>query len=346
MKRVRFIEFLNRIPSRLLIVISLFFILSNISFLFIPNIRELGESTISQFQYKMNFGGVLVSTISLLAATWAIIIALDKPKMEVYFINEHGIILTEKSKGYPLTLGMDQNGLLDYQSCVPSDWNIIIVNCGNKVAESITIKLWLDGVAFDQTLDGIDFELEKFIYGHGLFERISYSLARNLRQGESTKLPRIPFNYSVTESESLKNKGYTNLYMQIFCNNQKPTLITKRIKIEDADIGDYNHDVLSENIPCIAIDILNEIKETNNLTIDIYHNVESMDPYVCEIYKDTKSTKKLYDYYKKRNLEEMMFWGRMYYRALGMRPRDIEAILQNEIMIMLVKDEGKIHNSI
>ena len=311
------------------IVLSCYFLFCN------EQTRSVGEDILKQFQYKTDFIGSLVTSISLCAASLAIIVSIRKPKYCIKFINDHGFELKSKKKNNSLTLGLDENGNLGYQSCIPSDWNMFLYNIGSNVAENIRIKLWIDNVYFDHSLEKKGYDLDNFVYGCGVFERISFDLTNALRQGEKTQIPKIPFHYSCVDADIIKKRGYTTLHIQIYCNNQKSTLFKFRIAVEEYDLGNYDYSRQSEETEINSL--LREFigrnwKSDEGVEINEYNYHCLIEPYSREVKVDVQLCKRFYSYYCTKNLDKMVFWGRIYYRALGEKKETIESILQTEIL--------------
>lgn len=305
------------------------------------NARNIGENVLAQVQYKVNFIGVLVTSISLVAASLAIIISVQRPKFKVMFINNHGSELKENDDMNPIVLGMDSHGNVGYQGCVPSDWNMFLYNYGDSVAENVKITLWLDNIYFDFSLAEKGYELKNFVYGCGVFERLSFDLTEVLRQGERIEIPKIPFESTEVDGDILKNKGYTTLYIQIYCNNKEATLLKYRIRVNKYDLGEYDYASNEQNdeIQTLIREFLDEyISKEEVQDVNEYNYDNKLNPYHVEKYMDVQNCKKLLDYYKS-DLDKMIFWGRMYYRASGERKSDIEAILQTEILRLQVNSK-------
>lgn len=305
------------------------------------NTRKIGENVLQQFQYKINFIGVVITAVSLVAASLAIIISVQKPKFKVKFINNHGTELKENDDKNAIILGMDCYGNVGYQACVPSDWNMFLYNYGDTVAENVKITIWLDGIYFDFSLAEKGYELKNFVYGCGVFEQLSFDLTEVLRQGEKIKIPKIPFESTEVDGDTLKNTGYTTLYIQIYCNNKEATLLKYRIGITEYDLGEYNYipNEEKEGIQKLIREFVDEyISKEEFQDVNEYNYENKINPYHIEKHMDVQNCKKLFDYYKS-DLDKMIFWGRMYYRASGERKGDIEAILQTEILRLQVKNK-------
>ena len=305
------------------------------------NMRNMGENILAQFQYKINFISVLITSISLVAASLAIIISVQKPKFRVRFINNHGSELKENDDINPIVLGMDNHGNVGYQSCVPSDWDMFLYNYGDSVAENVKITLWFDNIYFDFSLAESGYELKNFVYGCGIFERLSYDLTEILRQGERIEIPRIPFESTEVDGDILKNKGYTTLYIQIYCNNKEATLLKYHVRIDEYDLGvyDYTSDKQNDEIEALISEFIDaHISKEGFQDVNKYNYDNKINPYYVEKCLDVQKCKKLYDYYK-YDIDKMIFWGRMYYRASGEKKCDIETILQTEILRLNVKNK-------
>ncbi len=318
------------------IVLTCYFLLSDVE------TRSIGEDVLEQFQYKIDFIGNLITSISLCAASLAIIVSIQKPKFKIKFINDHGFVLKSKKRKNLVTIGIDKNGNLGYQACVSNDWNMFLYNYGNNVAENIRLKMWMSNVYFDYALAERGYDLDDFMYGCGVFEKISYDLTNVLRQGEKIQMQRIPFHYSCADSEILRERGYTILYIQIYCNNQKATLLKYRVEVEEYDLEDYKYSEKTEEVDInnLLRDFIREHWQNDSeLIVNEYNYYYTINPYSLEKNGDIQSCKKLYEYYWSKDLDKMVFWGRMYYRALGEKKKNIEAILQTEILKLSVKSK-------
>ena len=304
--------------------------------------RKFGEGILEQFYYKINFISVVVTSISLCAASLAIIISIRKPKFRIRFVNNHGSELKKVGNKNYVTIGMDKDGNIGYQACIPSDWNMFLYNYGHNVAENIRVKMWFDNIYFDSSLAEKGYDLDNFMYGCGIFIQLSFDLAKVLRQDEKIEIPRIPFEYSSADSDVLKERGYTTLYVQIYCNNQEATFLKYRIEIEEYDLGEYHYHPSGQNDDIKKWErwfVEEYISNKQLKDVTEYNYYKEIEPYFYEKYKDTQLYKKIYDYYYTRDIDKMLFWGRMYYRAQGENIKNIEAILQTELLKLQMKNK-------
>lgn len=299
--------------------------------------RVMWEDILSQIEHKMNLIGQIITIISLCAAAVGIIISIQKPKFKLAFITEHGYGLKEKERQF----GVDGNNRIGYQSCVPSDWKMLLYNVGDKVAENVKVKIRIDYITFGNVDKNSGYMLEDFVYACGVFETLSLDLIDIIRQGESVEIPRIPFEYACVEVPNLKEKEFTHMHIRIYCNNQSPIYLKYRIRLEDYDVGEYdyhseeNEFKKKQSIKKIIHEVLDSLGEySNGESLNIYNYTDLIDPYILKR-KDIKEfeLRNVYKYYSEiDDMDKMVFWGRMYYRSVGMKKCDIEAIMQTEII--------------
>jgi len=307
-----------------------------------PYFAAIGEERILAFSQKLELFGVLLTAVSLFAAAITILIAIQKPKLKIYFYNDHGSALVDKEG--EIELGIDKDGNIGYQACVPTKWNMNLINVGNKTAEKIKIKINFDNIYFDRSLVEKGYGLERFQYGCGIFDVISFEVTNLLRQGEQVVLPDLPFYKTECDSDELRKRGYTYLRIKIFSGNHEPISLKYKVMIRDYDLdsfkyiensNEFNHELeFKSNFYNWYINAHNITEDSNEL---YYYYYREIDPYQIKQYTNVEESKALYQYYEDKDVEKMLFWGRIYYRAFGMELRDIEALLQTELMKLSVK---------
>lgn len=307
---------------------------------------------IGGFKISLDILDVLLGNISLFAAAIAIIIEIKKPKMRIYFINEHGGLLYPKKGEVPV--GIDEAENIGYQICSPSSWRMYLVNSGRCAAENIKIKMSIDGVLFDHTLVNEGYDLERFWYGCGVFETISFETGELVRQGERIEIPPIPFEYSCLEDKRIKCKGYTYLRILIYCNNREAVRLKYKLKIEPYDLGGmYNYEEKrsainkeEQAIKTFESTYVDWYHATHNaIDINEYNYYKVIDPYVTEKYQKVDECKAIYNYYLERDIDKMVFWARVYYKAFDLDGTHIEDIIQTNLMKQQIipnkKKQGK-----
>jgi len=301
------------------------------------DIRIRWEDILSQIEHKMNLIGQIITIISLCAAAVGIIISLQKPKFKLAFITEHGYSLKEKERQF----GVDGNNRIGYQACVPSCWKMLLYNIGDKVAENVKVKIDIDYITFENVNMHSGYVLEDFVYACGVFETLSLDLIDIIRQGECVEIPRIPFEYACVEVPHLKEKEFTYMHLRIYSNNQSPIYLKYRIKLEDYDLGEYDyHEAENEfkkkqSIEAVMGEVLDSLsKYTNCESLNIHNYIDLLEPYVLKRkYLKEFELRSIYKFYCQTNeIDKMIFWGRMYYRSIGMKKHDIEAVIQTEII--------------
>lgn len=188
------------------------------------------------------------------------------------------------------------------------------------------------------------YDLEKFEYGCGIFDVISFEVVNLLRQGEQIVIPDLPFDRSVCDSDELRKRGYTYLRIKIFSGNHEPILLKYKIMIRNYDLDSFGYGALNED----NVDEYTFKRNFYDWYIDNYHITEELneiydwyykkiDPYQIQQYTNIEESKYLYWLYKEKDIEKMLFWGRIYYRAVGMELESIEMLLQTEMMKVSVK---------
>lgn len=317
-------------------------------FLMFPQWASIGEMRIQPIINKLELFGVLLTAVSLLAAAITIILAIQKPKLRVVFYSDHGTPL-DCRKG-EVELGIDKDGKIGYQGCVPTKWNMNLINVGRKTAEKVKIKFSFDDIYFDMKLVEEGYDLEGFMYGCGIFSSLSFEVTSLLRQGEQIVIPDLPFYLSSCDEESLREKGYTYLKIYIYSGNHEPTVMKYKVAIKDYDLPSYNYSS-GEDDSMLYWEYRRNFwnwYRSNNGDLDDsveQHCCEKLEPYCMPVYPNVEESKYLYRYYKDKEINEMLFWGRIYYRATGMQLQEIEAILQTELLKIsaceIKKKEGK-----
>ena len=131
------------------------------------------------------------------------------------------------------------------------------------------------------------------------------------------------------------------MHIRIYCNNQTPIYLKYRIRLEDYDVGEYdyhseeNEFKKKESIKKIIHEVLDALCEySKGEALNIYNYVDLINPYVLKR-MDMKEfqLKTVYRYYSEiGDVDKMIFWGRIYYRSIGLKICDIEAIIQTEII--------------
>lgn len=342
----RVAKIFKKMQLPMIILLTLIVIGLIVSFLIFPHWAHTGEERIRAFYYKLEFLGVLLTAISLIAAAITIIIALQKPKLKICFYTDHGSSLDVK-KG-ELELGMDKDGNVGYQACVPTKWNMNLINVGSKTAEKIKIKVSLDNIYFDMSLVEQGYDLEEFQYGCGIFNVVSFEVTNLLRQGEQIVLPELPFYSSVCDSEVLRKQGYTYLKIRIYSGNHEPIVSRYKVIIRDFDLDSFGYKKTNEDSMRsleYGNNFYNWYIETYNITDpsnDVYYRYPSeVNPYQIDIYPQIEEGRYLYQYYKDRDIDKMLFWGRIYYRAIGLQLQEAEALLQTELLKISVEGTMK-----
>lgn len=131
---------------------------------------------------------------------------------------------------------------------------------------------------------------------------------------------RIPFHYSCADIDILKERGYTTLYIQIYCNNQKSTLFKFRVDVTKFDLGSYEYNERTEETE-IRVLLRDFIKvhwqADNDIDVSEYNYHRLVNPYLGEKIGDAKLCKKFY----------------------GEKKQNIEAIIQTEIMKLYITKE-------
>lgn len=315
-------------------------------FILFPQWAHIGEARIEAFSYKLDLMGVFLTAVSLIAAAITIIIAVQKPKLKIYFYNDHGSSLDYR-KG-EIELGIDKDGKIGYQGCVPTKWNMNLINVGSKTAEKIKIKVSFDNIYFDMSLAEKGYDLEGFQYGCGIFDILAFEVTSLLRQGEQVVLPDLPFYSAVCDADVLRQQGYTKLKILIYSGNHEPIVLRYKVILKDYDLDSFgyledNEDSMDKlkyrsNFYDWYISNHNEAEKKKNL---YYCFSRELDPYRIEQYPNLEESRYLYEYYKSRDIEEMVFWGRIYYRTLGMQVQEVEALLQTELLKISVSETMK-----
>lgn len=338
--------FLKKIPLLLIFSVSIVVMLLIIYFLFVGDVNADGEIVIYKFAVNISLLDILLSNISLLAAVLAIVIELKKPKLKIWFLDGHGSVMSDKKGQVPI--GIDEDGFIGYQLCVPSDWNMYLVNVGQRTAENIRVRVSIDGILFDHSLAEKGYDLDNFVYGSGVFKNIYFDLIGLLRQGEKIEIPKIPFEYCELESDNFKEWKYTYLRISLYCNNQDPIHLKYKLTIEPYDLmGKYDYGKKREAQYLENSHIENWVKEYvdwykekySETTVDIYNYFTQINPYVVKKYKKIEQSKEIFEYYLLKDSDKMIFWGRIYYLAKGMKPRDIEAVLQTQLLKEQIKGD-------
>lgn len=315
-------------------------------FLIFPQWAYIGEVQLQAIINKLELFGVLLTAVSLLAAAITIILAIQKPKLKIVFYSDHGSAFDYR-KG-ELELGIDKDGKIGYQACVPSKWNMNLINVGRKTAEKIKIKFSLDDIFFDRKLVEAGYDLQGFQYGCGVFSAISFEVTNLLRQGEQIVIPDLPFYLSVCESELLRKQGYTYLRIHIYSGNHEPIVMKCKVTIKDYDLKSHNYSLNEEdsmqyweyernfwNWYIGHHDVSNESEDL------YYYFYKKLDPYRMVKYPNVEESKYLYWYYKDKEVDKLLFWGRIYYRALGMQVQETEALLQTELLKISAREIKK-----
>ena len=318
-----------------IVLFTLIVIGSIVVFMMFPQWASIGEMRIQPIINKLELFGVLLTAVSLLAAAITIILAIQKPKLRVVFYSDHGTPL-DCHKG-EVELGIDKDGKIGYQGCVPTKWNMNLVNVGRKTAEKVKIKFSFDDIYFDMKLVEEGYDLEGFMYGCGIFSSLSFEVTSLLRQGEQIE-------------ESLREKGYTYLKIYIYSGNHEPTVMKYKVVIKDYDLPSYNYSSREDDSMLYweyRRNFWNWYRSNHGDLDDSIelHGCEKLEPYCMLVYPNVEESKYLYRYYKDKEINEMLFWGRIYYRATGMQLQEIEAILQTELLKIsaceIKKKEGK-----
>lgn len=337
----------------ILLFVSFMIVLGLIGcFIWDSNLVSENVLVIGGFKISLDILDVLLGNISLFAAAIAIIIEIKKPKMKIYFINEHRELLNPKKGEVPV--GIDKAENIGYQTCIPSSWRMYLVNSGRCAAENIKIKMSIDGVLFDNALINEGYDLERFWYGCGVFETISFETSELVRQGERIEIPPIPFEYSCLEDKRIKCKGYTYLRILIYCNNREAVNLKYKLKIEPYDsVGGYDYeekrfaiDNEKKEIETFESSYVNWYRVTYNaIDIDKYNYYKVIDPYIAEKYQEVDICKAIYNYYLERDVDKMIFWARVYYKAFDLDGAHIEDIIQTNLMKQQIipnkKQQGK-----
>lgn len=336
------IKLINKTPLPMIILFTMLVLIAIVLCIFNPHLAVFGEERVIAFYYKLELFGVLLTAVSLIAATITILLAIQKPKLKIYFYNEHGSsLIAQKDE---VELGIDKDGNVGYQGCVPTKWNMNLINTGHKTAEKVKIKISFDNIYFDMSLAEKGYDLEKFEYGCGIFDVISFEVVNLLRQGEQIVIPDLPFDRSVCDSDELRKRGYTYLRIKIFSGNHEPILLKYKIMIRNYDLDSFGYAALNED----NVDEYTFKRNFYDWYIDNYHITEELneiydwyykkiDPYQIQQYTNIEESKYLYWLYKEKDIEKMLFWGRIYYRAVGMELESIEMLLQTEMMKVSVK---------
>lgn len=340
--RNNIIKGVNKIQLPMIILFTILVLILIFLCIFNPDWATVGEKRILAFYYKLELFGVLLTAVSLIAAAITILIAIQKPKLKIHFYNDHGSALIPKKK--EIELGIDKSGNIGYQACVPTKWNMNLINIGRKTAEKVKIKISFDNIYFDGSLTEKGYDLERFQYGCGVFDVISFEVINLLRQGEQVVLPDLPFYKTECDSEELRRLGYTYLRIKIFSGNHEPISLKYKVMIGDYDLDSFGYMETSKEINSefeFKNNFYNWYIDNHNITEDsnelYYYYYREINPYQIKPYANVVESKVLYQYYEDKDVEKMLFWGRIYYRAIGMELQDIEAMLQTEMMKLSVK---------
>ena len=289
----------------------------------------------------------IITCIALFVASISILLELKMPSFQFIFTDQHGSPL-ELIKGKHIPLGINQEKQLCYLPYSPSNWNIIIKNTGNKVAENILFELSIDGVSFrDQSFI---YKVKNFEYGLGTYSSLVFDTDYTLKPGESICLPKIPFTYC---EHSLSHNQITSIHITIYCNDIE---VVKKsfnaIAILD-DIGDSN------NIDEIVYDteLINEMYHFFNHQPSNFSYIDylNLDPYTCTISKDKVDIyHKIYQKYLNNTFTEyssfpitreivsnkyrngmksrIIFWGRIYYLSKDYNIEQVELLVTNDLI--------------
>lgn len=337
------VKILGKLQLPMIILLTLIVMVLVVVFILFPQWAHVGEARIEAFSNKLDLMGVLLTAVSLIAAAITIIIAVQKPKLKIYFYNDHGSSLDYR-KG-EIELGIDKDGKIGYQGCIPTKWNMNLINVGSKTAEKIKIKVSFDNIYFDMSLAEKGYDLEGFQYGCGIFDIVAFEVTSLLRQGEQVVLPDLPFYSAVCDADVLRQQGYTKLKILIYSGNHEPIVLRYKVTIKDYDLDSFGYSENNEE----TIDVLKYRNNFYDWYISNHNGVEErrdlyfyfpkeLDPYWIEKYPNIEESRLLYQYYKSRDMEEMLFWGRIYYRAMGMKVQETEALLQTELLKISVSE--------
>lgn len=306
--------------------------------------------SINEFiNHSLNYGDVIVSvqTLVTIAALIVAIIAILTPEKEpmfkCFFIDQHGMVIDDRD----LSLGINNKNEIGYLPCSPSNWELYIVNIGESIAENVNIEISLDKVMFNDM--SWLYDVKDFQYGLGVFGKLVLETGVILRQGETFRLPKIPFQYAETGAD---DGDIVKLNIDILCNNKSIFTKVYDIKVERDDM--------------VSSEIIDEIIYDESVISELYTFVENqgkdtpkslyayLNPYNCIIDKNKKEIyRKIYYAYLKHDLFEYssdpstritvkkkmnqglnvkrLFWGRIYYMCEGIPVNDIELRIRNDI---------------
>lgn len=314
-------------------------------FLCVINYEFLHKSDI-YIEPMSNIVSIITSILTLLSifiAFKTLQVSLRAPKLDIVFFNQHSQIMGTKNT--PLPIGLNKHNEIDYQTCVPSDWSMKLVNIGNNVAKDIRVKFQIEDVMFDASLSDYGFDLYGFEYGCGVFNSFSYNLTSLLRQGESIDIPRIPFYASEFEHD-LSKGNKLKMIITLYSGNNSMTTIKKTLSIEYSDSFDNSNKIETHNLKnckdtfinwyCLNVEKIYDLSQT-----------DLIDPYAIPIFTETTIAKNIFEHYKNVKVnKEFLFWGRIYYRSLGLTPTEIESILNNDMTVLNINKSTGAYNTL
>ena len=297
--------------------------------------------------YYMVVLQTFVTLLALFVALIATLAAIKRPKLVCSFIDQHECNLELIDGKYiPLGLYIEKESRIGYLPYSPTDWEIIINNVGKKVAENIRIEISIEGVAFVDKSNL--FDVKNFIYGFGCYNTLVFDFETSLGQGESIRVPKIPFQYSESD---FQDGQLTDMHIEIFCSNTSVTKETRKIIVQRDELGvssPVDEIIYDEELIEIiksfgnAMDVENQgfYYDMNPYCIDLDENCSSKYQRIYNTYLSYNSgeyssnpnTRNIINYKLHKKLRrQTIFWGRVYYRSIGYSKNEIELMIHNDM---------------